>query len=256
MKIKKMRTFPLILMIFLLISLVSAEEMILEKAEPIVYKGLTIELTGIGFQGSAAIQIDSIKTRLLKNREQIIGDVNITLLDLTSETATVNIESNVECLINEDCNDSKPCTENICSSFRECIFQKSNGCELNDECVPTGSFAEFDGNLFYCNSEFDWANRKPKDARCINNYECLSNVCKENSCTKPKKQQGDEKMAPIWLVIIFGALFLLKGIFLVIKPKEMKNMLRELSYMKDNSLKIIGSIAVVIGAILVIWALT
>ncbi|MFH1592263.1 MAG: DUF2065 family protein [Candidatus Woesearchaeota archaeon] len=254
-----MRLITLIVASLFLISLVTAEQITLLEAQSTTYKGIDIKLVNVGTAVTAAVlQVGNTKKPISKNREEDFGDITISLIELTEDTATIEITQKVECLINEDCDDNKPCTENICTGFRECSFRKTQGCELNNECKPTGSFADISNKLVYCNSNFEWKERKPKDSQCESNYECLSNLCENNLCTKPvstKSNGGEEKMAPLWLVILFGIILLIKGIFFLYDPKKAKNLIRNLSYLREKNLRIFGIIAVVIGIILIVWAL-
>jgi len=253
-----MRLKHYILALLFLISIVSAEQFTIEESKSIDYKGINIELVNVGSSGSTAVlQVDNIKKPLSKNRAEAIGDITIELLEISEISIKIEITQNVECLINDDCNDQKPCTDNICSDLGECTYIKTQGCELNNECKAQGSLTAISNKLVYCSANFEWTERKDKDVQCENNHECLSNLCENNKCTKPKQSEGgNEKMAPIWLVIIFGGILLLKGIYFLYKPKEAKNLVREFSYIREKKLRTLGAIIAIVGIILIVWALT
>ncbi|MEK6826526.1 MAG: DUF2065 domain-containing protein, partial [Nanoarchaeota archaeon] len=183
-----------------------------------------------------------------------LGDITINMIEVTEESVKLEVIQNVECLINEDCTRNEPCQEGLCTELKECIFKKTQGCMLNNECKPIGFIETIDNELVYCNINLEWRQKKQARKSCNNNYECLSNLCYNNKCSK--QNMGGEKMALVWLVIIFGAIFIIKGIYLFTKPRAIKFLLRDLSLMKETSLRIIGLVITVIGILLVIWALS
>ncbi len=238
--------------IFLLPLLINAqepEELLLLKNEQIIYKQIPITLKGIGLYGSIAIEVGNVKDTIALEEEKAIYDLNIKLLETTSESAKIQVSYDVECLINEDCNDNQPCTENICTGLRECALKKTQGCPNDDACLPLGSI----NNESFCNEGFEWEKRKPFNALCTSNYECLSNQCKENYCTRPK---GVDKMSLVWLVTGLGMLIAIKGALLFFQTARMKNIIREFSLARQNTIKFFGIALIILGTILMIVALT
>ncbi|MEK6934634.1 MAG: DUF2065 family protein [Nanoarchaeota archaeon] len=250
-----MKKLIFILILFLILNLyfALAEEFSITVGQEIEYKHIPIKLVSIGTLNSAVIKVDNEIQKISLNKEIMINNLNIKFLESKYDFIKINVEAAFDCIVDEDCDDKNPCTENICTAYGECSFPKSQGCILEDICVPTGSFSISEDDLLYCSNLFEWEKRKPYNEQCINDYECMSNLCKENTCTKPK--DVGEKMAPIWLVIIFGLILLLKGALLFANPAAVKNLAREFSYLKESSYKIIGMFLVIIGIILIVWAL-
>lgn len=235
---------------------VSAEEFILLTSEKVEYKGITIELISIGSEGSASLKINDFSTSISHLKGKTIFDINITLIETTEDTAKISIIPNVECIIDEDCNDNLSCTQDTCTIYKDCIFKNVNGCQKQDECVPPSTLSEIEGELYYCSEDFEWEKRKSFNTFCTNNYECLSNICKEKLCTKEKIEKEEGKMAPAWILIIIGLILLIKGGFMLYHPERSKNLLRELSYIRHVNLRIFGAILAIVGILLIVWALT
>jgi len=101
-KFKSVNVIILCVALILTIVQVSAEEFNLLTTESITYRGITIKLTSIGNQGSAAIQVGAFKTIISKDQPERVGDLTITLLEILPEVARVKIETNVACLQSED----------------------------------------------------------------------------------------------------------------------------------------------------------
>jgi len=260
-KFKSVNVIILCVALILTIVQVSAEEFNLLTTESITYRGITIKLTSIGNQGSAAIQVGAFKTIISKDQPERVGDLTITLLEILPEVARVKIETNVACLQSEDCNDGNPCTENICTNLKECAFKTIiAGCASNNECKPVGSVTKNAEQEVFCSADYRWLERKQKNSQCKNSYECLSNLCKNNLCANQNffkfQKRENESMTIILIVIVVGVLALIKGILLITKPREIKKLMRESSYMRDTTLKIIGITIVLIGLALIIFALT
>ncbi len=57
-----------------------------------------------------------------------------------------------------------------------------DACMLHDICVPINSRAVIDGLPKYCDFTGDWKVQKQQGEPCQNDYECISNNCKEGSC--------------------------------------------------------------------------
>ncbi len=233
--------------------LVLADEVILVTTEKTLYKGIQIELVSIGSSGSIYLKVNNIPLTLSLGKEKMFLDVNFTLLETTENVAKLSLSQNVACLIDEDCNDNLPCTQDICSILKECINKKINGCIKNNKCLSNGTISDIDGVAYYCSNNFEWQKGKTFNEQCNGNYECLSNFCINNKCTEKHK---DTKMAFRWLVIVFGIILLIKGLFMHLYPEKVKNLLREFSYQKSGRLKILGILFTIIGILLIVWALS
>lgn len=238
------------------LALVSAEEFTLLTGEKIEYKDITIELVGIGSEGSASFNINNIRTSFSLHKEKTISNINVTLLESSSETAKISIIPNVECIIDADCETILPCTQGICTIYNDCIFESINGCQKQGECVPPGTLSEIEGELSYCSPNLEWEKRNSFKSSCVNNYECLSNICEDGLCTKEKIEKDQDKMAPAWILIIIGIILLIKGGFMLYHPDRSKNLLRELSYIRHVNLRIFGAILAIVGILLIVWSLT
>ena len=251
------KTLLLILLMILTSSLALAEEFTLMKNEEIDYKGLSVKLLNIGTRGSALIKVNDLSRSIEKNKQEIINDLKITLIESSEETVKIDIEPAVECLINNDCDDNKACTEDICTSIRKCTHRNTQGCPKDGACLPEGTYEYLDGKLSYCSSGFEWKARKDEGISCINNYECLSALCEQDKCTKPLNTEEEEQdeMAPTWFVNLIGIILLIIGILFILTTKKTKNFMREFSYIRENYLKIIGIILLALGIAVFLWAL-
>jgi hypothetical protein len=76
------------------------------------------------------------------------------------------------------------CGGTICEACVEEI--QCQGCLVNEQCHPTGARID---NSSYCSQTFNIANLKANKEPCLENYECLSNICINNSC-KPSEKEG------------------------------------------------------------------
>ncbi len=244
-----------LLFIFNTASVIS-EEYSLALSERIEFKKIPIELVSIGSAGSVSMKVGNVNVPLQVGKEKSISDINITVVEITEELVKISVTQNVVCLLNEDCKDNIPCTEGICTDHKDCIFKKSEGCIKEGGCLPTGSISDIESESYYCSLSSEWQKRKAFNNACIDNYECLSGVCNQGLCTKHELETRDEKMAPIWILIVFGIILLIKGAFLLYYPEKAKNILRELSYKKIFSLRMIGTILALLGMVLIVWALT
>lgn len=86
------------------------------------------------------------------------------------------------CINNEECDDKNPCTTDSCEETK-CKYEKKDGCKLDDECADYGAAELIGGIKSYC-SEYGWQEKKEAGEVCSNDYECLTNSCKENKCYK------------------------------------------------------------------------
>lgn len=250
-----MKKFVLILLLSVLFTnAVFAEEFTISVSETIIFKQIPVKLINVGSLGSALLNVDETEVRLSKNKP-IESDITIELLESDPEFIKIDIQQNVACLIDEDCDDNSPCSQGTCNVFRECVFNKVNGCELGNDCKPAGTFGLVENKLSYCSQDFNWENRKDYNEHCLVGYECISTLCESNKCTQPVKKinGGGEKMAaPLWLTAIFGIIFLIIGLIVLFKPQNVKDYIREVSYKRESSIKIIGIVALLLGIVLVI----
>lgn len=87
-----------------------------------------------------------------------------------------------QCSTDEDCDDNNACTSDICIvGLKKCLNNATNGCNFNEQCIPVGTRKE---NQF-CERDNTLRQLKQKKEFCINNYECLSNLCVRNKCKNP-----------------------------------------------------------------------
>ncbi len=244
-----------LLFLLLIVNFAIAEEFVVGKFEEIEYKGITFELVTVGSGGSASLKIDGISYLIGAGKQKSISGLNITLLETTSDTAKVLIVQDAECIIDADCATNDLCMVGKCTIYQDCIFEAKNGCLNEGECVPVGTITNLQGELSFCSPEYEWENRKPFNTPCNENYECLSNLCQLNKCTRLQQEESSENMAPAWLLIIFGVLILIIGGFMLYHPEKSKNIFRELSYKKIFNFRIFGAFLAVIGILLIVWAL-
>lgn len=249
-----MKKLFLLLVILIIIPFVFAEEFSLIGGQSQIYKGREIKLVIVGTASSAFINVNGIDQVVTTSSPINILNLKINLLesDAISQSAKLDVVSTAECLENSDCNDDKPCTEDVCDLVNECHHKPKQGCPLGDACKPENSLGEVNQILSYCTNS-EWLPRKQHGESCSNNYECLSNLCNGN-CRLGIG--GNKKMAPSWVLIIFGILIGINGIFSVITPKYTKIISRNLLNLVPNKwYRIIGIIALIISAALIIWAL-
>ncbi len=141
-----------------------------------------------------------------------------------------------ECVINADCDDKDPCTQDKCIGVpRKCEYKKipdcSNetaqnitvnetkpinetvenrtkeisckpgSCIVNSTCLDIGSIMENE----FCSSG-TWLERKKDSKKCSNDYECLNNLCLENVCSSKVTKKNSLFFGAITaiLTLIFG----------------------------------------------------
>jgi hypothetical protein len=116
-----------------------------------------------------------------------IGIVDVTLIDVrqtnkpmckikVTEPDEIQQAENYTYEPKCQCDDNNPCTEDTCMD-KGCIHV-SNGCFESGACLPDGTIAD----SRYC-SDGSMQSRKQPKSTCGNDYECLSNVCKNNLCS-------------------------------------------------------------------------
>lgn len=251
-----MKKTYLFLLFLLILPIVSAEEIVLEKGKTYQYKSYPIELVSLSTSGSVYLKINQVDKYIPYGSSTELYGIKITLLDtaIDLKTAKIDIEQTVECLIDSDCNDNVACTKDVCE-LRTCKFEEKLGCAINNDCKPKGSLAVVENVLSYCDGS-DWRARKQYKESCENNYECLTNYCHDNYCKALGYLRGGGKMAPAWILIIFGVLIGIDSLFCLISPKYAKRIyVNLLKLMSKNAYRIAGLIGVAIAAALIVWAL-
>jgi len=82
----------------------------------------------------------------------------------------------------------------------------SNGCSLNDRCVPYGTRVA-NGDAKYCAIDGSFKAQHENGAECQNDYECESNQCLSGTCQSLDKQlsetQGMLSKVLSWLGRLF-----------------------------------------------------
>ena len=215
----------------------------------------------LGIKGSAYLKVNDVEGKLSLQGKWEINGIEIRLGEVfytaEKEDRQVNliIKQLADCLINEDCKDGNPCTNDVCSNGK-CYHEMLSGCVLEDKCLSTGEVVLIKNLTYFCKDN-RLETQKPIKIKCSNNYECESNYC-DKVCKSKKeiKSLGGEEMAPMWILIVFSSLFLIDGILYIIFPNIKRKFLYK--FIKGNNIffRIIGSIAIVIGLLLMIWALT
>ena len=244
--------------LFLILSslLVTADELNLEKNKPINYKDLQFTLISVGNSNTIRLLIENTEQLIELNKYIEIYDLKIKNIqaDYTSQTTKISLELQAECLVDEDCTESDPCKVSICN-YRTCEFSQTKpGCPFESECKTTGSFEEINNRLSYCKDDNTWRPRKSYKEECNHNYECLSNICDNNQCDK-QLFGDDKKMAPAWILIVIGSLLLIEGLFVFSKTKVSKEILKNMSFWREKTWKVLAIIEFIVGLVFIIWAL-
>lgn len=250
-----MKKLYLLLLLLLIIPLISAEEINLQKGKSTLFKIYPIELVSIGTSGSAHIKINQVDKLISYGSIEEIYGLKITLLEsyIDTQTVKIDIEQIAECLIDADCDDNIACTKDVCE-LRKCKFEERLGCAINNECKPKSSLAVVDNVLSYCDGS-NWHARKQYKEPCTENYECLTNYCDEY-CKALGYLRGGNKMAPAWILIIIGILFAIEGLFWLLSPKYARRIgINMFKLISNNAFRIIGIILIAIAAALIIWPL-
>ncbi|MFH1642994.1 MAG: hypothetical protein ABIC04_08930 [Nanoarchaeota archaeon] len=111
------------------------------------------------------------------------------------------------CGSDDECIDDDPCTTDVCDNGK-CQYQKMDGCILKNDCVKYETVEVIDNKPQYCSKE-GWKIQKENEKECDNNYECLSDECKDNECYV-------QSYAGLYRLFIA---FLLLGILIFIETK-------------------------------------
>jgi len=84
------------------------------------------------------------------------------------------------------CNDNNPCSEDKCFEGK-CKFTITNGCKLNDTCIPQEHIRTINNISYFCNSSNEFVPQKKANESCSYDYECL-NGCINNICSEKEKE--------------------------------------------------------------------
>src|SRR3989338_10192352 len=121
------------------------------------------------------------------------------------------------CTSDKECDDKNKCTENFCSNG-SCKYEGSD-CELDGKCNPIGIIVDSK----YC-FERTWYPLKKVNSTCINDYECLSDSCKDKKCSERglllSKKVEKNVNSYAYTLMIFLALIIILEIIILIKKKH------------------------------------
>jgi len=240
-------------MFLLCLQLVCAEQFTLKQGQELIYKGINLKLMSIGSSESLNLKINDLSRIVTKTTSADAFGIKVKLVysDIYSKEAVIDISQSALCLIGQDCDDSVPCTRDVCQ-HGFCTHIQDTGCILDDECKDHLTMGKVDNVLSYCGRDNEWHSRKTVEEACFNNVECLSNLCEENLCQLIE----EVKMAPAWILIIIGAMFALEGLFVLLRPRQAKRIIKNLvANFSNKSWPIFFAIEAAIGIVLIIWAL-
>ena len=120
------------------------------------------------------------------NGSEWIGKVyaDCTILDMTCRNA--NCVELDECEYNSDCEDNNACTSSFCLSTGKCASVKISGCDFDNSCLPIGMRMtnNNDNKKEFCNFDGSFLEQKKSREKCDNNFECESNLCLYEKCSK------------------------------------------------------------------------
>ena len=106
----------------------------------------------------------------------------------------------IECSSDDNCDDNNSCTLDKCRDY-VCINELITSCANNDNCCPANCTYSNDNDCpkppplpticeegevrdkKYCKNN-KWNSQQELGRLCTHNYECLSNICKENKCSE------------------------------------------------------------------------
>ena len=118
----------------------------------------------------------------------------------------------IECKEDEKCKDNNSCTLDQCKDYT-CVNELITSCKNNDNCCPVNCTYAKDNdcpappapskiceegevkNKQYCKNNM-WNPQKQLTNLCTQNYECLSNFCKDNKCSEIEEQPEPEPLLP------------------------------------------------------------
>jgi hypothetical protein len=117
---------------------------------------------------------------------------------IPEENKTEQPKLNDLCNSNSDCDDSDPCTSDICSgSPKQCSNNVvALGCSYNDACIPIGTRVQSQ----YCDIDKNMKQQKSEELLCSNSFECGTNLCVNDKCVSPNVIQKILK----WFGGLFG----------------------------------------------------
>lgn len=132
--------------------------------------------------------------RVINNESKYCG------LDDTGIYAWIN-----QTLTTEQCINNYECVSNLCFGG-VCVEQIPGeapqlyvGCMINNTRLPIGTRKAGE----YCGVDdtgnYDMLTQEPTDNTCENDYECVSNVCVQGTCTEPRQETG--LLMRIWCTI-------------------------------------------------------
>ena len=248
-----MKKLIYLIIILLTLQLAYAEQFELKQGQVIDYKGIKIELNSVGSSESLSLKVNDLSKLVTPTASAEVYGIKIRLIDsdFGYQTATIDITQSALCLVDTDCNDDKSCTRDVCQNGF-CTHMQETGCILDKECRAHFTLGEVNNLLSYCGRDNNWHPRKEPGEICYNNAECLSNLCVD-TC----QPLEEVKMAPLWILIIIGALLALEGLFVILKPRLAKKILKNLiTNFSDRTWQILCAIELIIGIGLIIWALT
>jgi len=270
---------PLILFLFLLVGVVEATR--LDIGETTTISGKTMTLVNIGSSGSIILDISGQSKPLIIKQYGIptlIDGFKIKIKDWKLEPDGTGymefelVKKEIKCKSDLDCYDNDVCTVDTCDERTGICSNIGEGCRLNGECLSEGTI--LDNFKEYCKNN-GWFDQKTLKENCDDNYECLSNNCLNNKCIgfligEPVKKdffakitgysifsvnkRSNKKMD--WIIFLFGIIMVIKGIFLVITPKQAKKVFSYFSHYTNNFFRVIGIILIVIGFLLIFFYLT
>lgn len=248
-----MKKLIYLIIILLTLQLAYAEQFELKQGQIIDYKGIKIKLNSVGSSESLNLKINDLSRLITPTTSTDVYGIKIKLIesDFGFQTAIIDITQSALCLVDIDCNDDKSCTKDICQ-HGFCTHMQETGCILNKECRAHFTLGEVNNILSYCGRDNDWHPRKEPGELCYNNAECLSNLCVD-TC----QQLEEVKMAPLWLLLLIGVLLIAEGLFVILKPRLAKKIIKNLTTnFADKTWQTIAVIELIIGLGLIIWALT
>lgn len=144
----KMKYLIIIAILFSL-TIVSAENITLFKSHEATYKTIPITYKTIGNLGSIILEVGNVEIKLNKYKPSNVLGLNISLIESNKDIAKISIIQNI-CLINSDCVSDLPCNVGTCNALNECIFKNVEGCPFGNDCKPSGTMLDFEGDLKYC----------------------------------------------------------------------------------------------------------
>lgn len=274
---KRKLIYNLILfLIFALIltQLTIAESKTIEVGQTIFLDGNSVTLLAVGKFGSARLNIDGEEITLHSYEVYPLGKISLeitqTLIDpISGGYVSLNItQKQTEmlekgCSQNRDCDDSNPCTTDICKEglCENIIF----GCLSEEQCLQAGDIKRDK----YC-SKLGTLQLQKISGPCEESYECKSNNCINSECSSILigekegfftnlftdtfsfklnfKKDGGEKMH--WIFAIIGLYFIIKWLPFLLWPNKYKRIITNCLRFSDNLYRILAVVFILIGLVL------